>query len=291
MLISHLGWDYWGQYLHRICIPFSDRNDIETTIDHLHIVWWLVIPEVCNFGISKSILTVPKGGQNFQIRHCNQGKQTHFRLTMVNKNCMYGVCKSDSRYPERLAEKDVHFIPFPKPLRNRVKCERWIRACGRPDLNVEKVTKYSYICSLHFVRGNGPTEEYPDPIPAGACEAEKENFMLQNRKRRAPIDRPSLVCRKVKKPGTKCIYNVIQCLYFRYKGSLCLNITLFKIWHDWHISQWHFLLEHAGAAFIHVYELMILKNIVWNYVGAIQKQFHISYIELFKLQTYKNINL
>ncbi|CAG2229210.1 unnamed protein product [Mytilus edulis] len=114
---------------------------------------------------------------------------------------MYGVCKSDSRYPERLAEKDVHFIPFPKPLRNRVKCERWIRACGRPDLNVEKVTKYSYICSLHFVRGNGPTEEYPDPIPAGACEAEKENFMLQNRKRRAPIDRPSLVCRKVKKPG------------------------------------------------------------------------------------------
>ncbi|XP_076110548.1 uncharacterized protein LOC143079205 isoform X1 [Mytilus galloprovincialis] len=120
---------------------------------------------------------------------------------MVNKNCMYGVCKSDSRYLERLAEKDVHFIPFPKPLRNRVKCERWIRACGRPDLNVEKVTKYSYICSLHFVRGNGPTEEYPDPIPAGACEAEKENFMLQNRKRRAPIDRPSLVCRKVKKPG------------------------------------------------------------------------------------------
>ncbi|XP_052096605.1 uncharacterized protein LOC127731804 [Mytilus californianus] len=120
---------------------------------------------------------------------------------MVNKNCMYGVCKSDSRYPERLAEKDVYFIPFPKPLRNRVKCERWIRACGRHDLNVEKVTKYSYICSLHFVRGNGPTEEYPVPIPAGACEAEKENFMLQNRKRRAPIDRPSLVCRKVKKTG------------------------------------------------------------------------------------------
>ncbi|CAG2215636.1 unnamed protein product [Mytilus edulis] len=117
---------------------------------------------------------------------------------MVNKNCMYGVCKSDSRYTERLAKKDVHFIPFPKPLRNRVKCERWIRACGRPDLNVEKVTKYSYICSLHFVRGNGPTEKYPDPIPAGDCEAEKENFMLQNRKRRAPIDRPSLVCRKEK---------------------------------------------------------------------------------------------
>ncbi|CAC5378068.1 unnamed protein product [Mytilus coruscus] len=105
-------------------------------------------------------------------------------------------CKNDGRYPERLAEKDVFLIPFPKPLRNRLKCERWIQACGRHDLSVEKVTKYSYICSLHFVRGNGPTEDYTDPIPAGACEAEKENFMLQNRKRRAPIDRPSLVCRK-----------------------------------------------------------------------------------------------
>ncbi|CAC5380767.1 unnamed protein product [Mytilus coruscus] len=29
---------------------------------------------------------------------------------------------------------------------------------------------------LHIVWGNGPTEEYPDPIPAGACEAEKEKF-------------------------------------------------------------------------------------------------------------------
>ena len=27
-------------------------------------------------------------------------------------------------------------------------------------------TKYSYICSLHFVGENGPTAEYPDPISA-----------------------------------------------------------------------------------------------------------------------------
>ena len=29
-------------------------------------------------------------------------------------------------------------------------------------------TKDSYVCSLHFVGGNGPTEEDPDPISAVA---------------------------------------------------------------------------------------------------------------------------
>ena len=28
--------------------------------------------------------------------------------------------------------------------------------------------KDSYICGFHFIGGNGPTEEYPDPIPATA---------------------------------------------------------------------------------------------------------------------------
>ena len=32
-------------------------------------------------------------------------------------------------------------------------------------------TKDSYInCSIHFVRGNGPTKEYPDPISAVASK-------------------------------------------------------------------------------------------------------------------------
>ena len=31
-------------------------------------------------------------------------------------------------------------------------------------------TKDSYICSIHFVGGNGPTNQYPDPIPAVASK-------------------------------------------------------------------------------------------------------------------------
>ena len=30
--------------------------------------------------------------------------------------------------------------------------------------------KDSYICSIHFVGGNGPTKEYPDPMSAIASK-------------------------------------------------------------------------------------------------------------------------
>ena len=58
------------------------------------------------------------------------------------------------------------WIPFPKPKRNLEKCQRWIRACGRELFTVEKVTRWTYICSKHFVGGQGPTDLHPDPIPA-----------------------------------------------------------------------------------------------------------------------------
>ena len=62
----------------------------------------------------------------------------------------------------------VYFIPFPKPFTHPEKCKRWVQLCGRPhkDFNVEKVVKYTYICSKHFVGGAGPTAMYTDPIPA-----------------------------------------------------------------------------------------------------------------------------
>ena len=47
--------------------------------------------------------------------------------------------------------------------------QRWITACHRRDSFVS-YTKDSYICSIHFVRGNGPTKEYPDPISAVASK-------------------------------------------------------------------------------------------------------------------------
>ncbi len=81
---------------------------------------------------------------------------------MVRKHCAYGLCKSDSRYPE----EGVEFFKFPKPYEwggeidessNIYKqCQLWIKSCGRPreDLNISKIIedykkyKYSYwICS------------------------------------------------------------------------------------------------------------------------------------------------
>ena len=59
--------------------------------------------------------------------------------------------------------KGVFWIPFPKPKRN---FERWIRASGRELFTVEKVSRWTYICFKHFVGGQGPTEQHPDPIPA-----------------------------------------------------------------------------------------------------------------------------
>ena len=84
------------------------------------------------------------------------------------KHCCYGTCNSDSRYRQRESMDNVFFIPFPKPITQKAKCEKWIKACGRTadDFNVDKIKRYTYICSKHFIGGNGPTSEHPDPIPA-----------------------------------------------------------------------------------------------------------------------------
>ena len=61
---------------------------------------------------------------------------------------------------------NVFFIPFPKKKYNLEVSKRWIRLCGREDFNLEKVTRNTYICSMHFVGGNGPTDDHPDPFSA-----------------------------------------------------------------------------------------------------------------------------
>lgn len=93
------------------------------------------------------------------------------------KRCAWGTCKSDSRYPERLFRKaegiTVTFHRFPSEKKHKERREAWIRACCRADGFVCK--KDNYICSLHFIGKNGPTEENPDPIPATASE-EKASY-------------------------------------------------------------------------------------------------------------------
>jgi hypothetical protein len=84
----------------------------------------------------------------------------------TTKNCAYGECKNDSRYPERWErnrdKENIVFYHFPGPERQKDRRERWINACDREDIFV--CTKDSYICSLHFIGENGQTKENPDPI-------------------------------------------------------------------------------------------------------------------------------
>jgi hypothetical protein len=66
------------------------------------------------------------------------------------KRCSWGLCNSDTRYPERLTG-GVLFHPFPKPKTQLQKCLRWIKACGRPhhQLNVDIVNGnyHLFVCS------------------------------------------------------------------------------------------------------------------------------------------------
>ena len=100
-------------------------------------------------------------------------------------HCCYGTCTSDSRYNHREYMKGVRFIRFPKPYNQgkmrkhdpvrekeqNERCKRWIHACGRPTsgpnaFTIKNITRETYICTKHFVGGNGPTEEHPDPAIA-----------------------------------------------------------------------------------------------------------------------------
>ena len=80
--------------------------------------------------------------------------------------------KNDSRYFNtwvRNANGDlVKLFYFPGAVRQKERRQRWIRLCHRGDSFV--CTKDSYVCSLHFVGENGPTEVDPDPISSVAIK-------------------------------------------------------------------------------------------------------------------------
>ena len=86
----------------------------------------------------------------------------------VVKRCAWGICKTDSRYPERLIKdgKVINFHLFPSEKKFKERRELWIRSCNRAD--DFKCTKHSYIFSLHFVGENGPTDIDPNPVQARA---------------------------------------------------------------------------------------------------------------------------
>lgn len=98
----------------------------------------------------------------------------YFKM-VTTKHCSYGRCKNDSRKPDGLTMTNrygqrVFFIKFPGKKRKVEKCKRWVNAClieeGHKKIAYETLTYDHYICSLHFVGENGPTESHPDPVPA-----------------------------------------------------------------------------------------------------------------------------
>ena len=112
-------------------------------------------------------------------------------------HCSYGVCVSDSRYPEK-SPKGLFFVGFAKPgkikegmtkwqieqgILKTEKAKRWIHLCGRNGFTMNNIKKDTHICSLHFVGENGPTPEYPDPIKASLSDAEVQ---IMNKRRRPP---------------------------------------------------------------------------------------------------------
>ena len=90
---------------------------------------------------------------------------------------------SDSRYPEKLHKslKEMVklgmkiFIPFPKPSQGIECCERWINACLGENFTIDKITRNTYMCSLHWPGERGPTDEFPDLLKANftACKVFK----------------------------------------------------------------------------------------------------------------------
>ena len=96
------------------------------------------------------------------------------------KHCCFGTCTSDSRYQDRPEMEGVFFIPFPKPKSLPERCARWIKACSREGFCQDNVNKYTYICSKHFVGGQGPTKSDPDPISATASQSKVSLFIYQS---------------------------------------------------------------------------------------------------------------
>ncbi|XP_052707529.1 uncharacterized protein LOC128182817 [Crassostrea angulata] len=100
------------------------------------------------------------------------------------KHCCWGTCRSDSRYAEGEHMEGVSWFPFPKPITQLEKCQRWVKLCGRKNFTVANVNKSTYICSKHFLSGR-PTEEHPDPIPAAGTSL--DILRAQKRKRRVLV--------------------------------------------------------------------------------------------------------
>ena len=66
-----------------------------------------------------------------------------------------------------------------------------MHACGRKGFTINRITKDTYTCSLHFVGGNGPTES----ASLLECELVRKKG---KKKRKRPLERDPLLAGKKK---------------------------------------------------------------------------------------------
>ena len=157
-----------------------------------------------------------KCGQTLKRNGLRTSKMAERKIKKgATKHCSWGLCTSDSRYPDKLKD-GVFFIRFCKPGRVKddmtnwqkeqekmktEKAKRWLHACGRKNFShTSDIKKDSYICSLHFIGENGPTDENPDPIKADPVVTSSvlPNKKLKRKppKERQPLEQPK--CKKVR---------------------------------------------------------------------------------------------
>ena len=72
------------------------------------------------------------------------------------------------------------------------KAKHRLQACGRKDFSrISDIKKDIFICSLHFVGENGPTDDNPDSIKADPVLA-STLLTMKKKKRKPPKKRQSL---------------------------------------------------------------------------------------------------
>ena len=84
---------------------------------------------------------------------------------MVNHHCCAVDCTADTRKKRNLIKypwmENVKFFPFPVEISGR---RKWLKLIRRQDLTLDKITRHTRICSLHWENdGMGTTHEHPSP--------------------------------------------------------------------------------------------------------------------------------
>ncbi|RWS30279.1 uncharacterized protein B4U80_10156 [Leptotrombidium deliense] len=117
---------------------------------------------------------------------------------MVLKRCAYGSCANDSSFTNKEKMKGVVFIRFPNAKLNEAKCKRWVDACNRQDFSVNDVNEDTYICSKHFVGGNGPTLLNPDPVSSAVVVSVTSQKLVDKTGKRSTVEKNARCFKKIK---------------------------------------------------------------------------------------------